>query len=129
MNSALSILQPALTAGIPMRRFVTGSVLTFVLVVAVIPVFAQGDAEAIFTQQCAMCHGASGAGDGPAAAAMNLEPSSFADSAYQESRTDEQLAEAISSGKGAMSGYGEKLSLEEIRALVSYIRKLGKQDR
>ena len=111
-----------------MRRFVTGSVLTFVLVVAVIPALAQGDPEAIFTQQCAMCHGASGVGDGPAAAAMNLKPASFADSAFQESRTDEQLAEAISSGKGAMSGYEGTLTPEEITVLVSYIRKLGKQD-
>jgi high-affinity iron transporter len=112
-----------------MRRLstVVGSVLTFALVAVVLPVLAQGDPEAIFTQQCAMCHGASGAGDGPAAAAMNLRPSSFADSAFQESRTDEQLAEAISSGKGAMSGYEGKLPPAEITALVSYIRKLGKQ--
>jgi mono/diheme cytochrome c family protein len=111
-----------------MRRFVTGSVLTFVLVVVVIPLFAQGDPEAIFTQQCAMCHGASGAGDGPAAAALNPTPASFADSAFQGSRTDEQLSEAISSGKGAMPGYEATLTPEEITALVSYIRKLGKQD-
>jgi mono/diheme cytochrome c family protein len=112
-----------------MRMLVATSVLACVFMAVVMPLSAQDDAEAIFKRECAMCHGASGAGDGPAAAAMNLKPISFADSAFQESRTDEQLAEAIGSGKGAMSAYGETLTPEEITALVSYIRKLGKQDR
>lgn len=112
-----------------MRMFVTTIVLTCALMVVVIPLFAQGDAEAIFAQQCAMCHGASGAADGPAAAALDPKPASFADSAFQESRTDEQLAEAISSGKGAMPGFGETLTPEKVAALVSYIRKLGEQGR
>jgi high-affinity iron transporter len=108
---------------------VTGCIPIFVIVIAVSPTVVQTDAETVFAQQCAMCHGESGAGDGTAAVAMNLEPASFAEPTFQESQTDEQLADAIGSGKGTtMPGYADRLSAEQIGALVSYIRRLGGQD-
>jgi len=91
---------------------------------------AQSGAEATYAQQCAMCHGESGAGDGTAAVAMRLEPASFVDSTFQESRTDEQIAHSISAGiDPTMPGYAETLDPEQIASLVSYIRGLGRQDR
>ena len=84
----------------------------------------QGDAAAEYAGKCAMCHGKTGAGDGMAAAAMNPKPTNFTSAEYQESRTDEQIAEAIKTGKGSMPAYGEKLSDEAIEGLVAYIRSL-----
>jgi mono/diheme cytochrome c family protein len=87
----------------------------------------QDDAEKVFAGKCAMCHGKAGAGDGAAAAAMDPKPTDFTSAEYQEGRTDDEIAEAIKVGKGAMPAYGEKLSEEAIQGLVAYIRELGKQ--
>jgi mono/diheme cytochrome c family protein len=60
-----------------------------------------------------------------AAAAMDPKPTDFTSAEYQEGRTDEEIAAAISAGKGSMPAYGEKLSEEAIEGLVAYIRTLG----
>lgn len=86
------------------------------------------DGKALYTAQCQMCHGEGGAGDGPAGAAMDPKPPNFADAAFQEERTDEQLTGAISEGKGTMPPYKSQLSAEDIKALVAYIRELGKSE-
>lgn len=82
------------------------------------------DAKALFTRDCAMCHGAEGKGDGPAGAAFNPKPADMSVAAFWEGRTDESVTESITSGKGAMPAFGSKLSAEEIAALVAYIREL-----
>lgn len=83
------------------------------------------DPAATFASKCAMCHGKGGGGDGAAAAALNPKPTDLTSAEYQESRTDEQIAEAISAGKGAMPSYSTQLSKDAIDGLVAYIRELG----
>lgn len=85
------------------------------------------DSTKLYQQQCVACHGKEGKGDGPAAVAFDPKPTSFADSAFQASRTDEQLFEAVSEGKQAMPGFSAQLKPEQIRAMVAYIRMLGGQ--
>jgi mono/diheme cytochrome c family protein len=85
----------------------------------------QDDPAETFAGKCAMCHGKGGAGDGAAAAALNPKPTDFTSAEYQESRTDEQIAEAIRAGQGAMPSYSKQLSKEAIDRLVAYIRALG----
>ncbi len=66
------------------------------------PVAAAGDAAAdakkIFATRCTTCHGASGAGDGPAAVALKPKPRSFSDAEWQGKVTDEHLAKVIVKG-------------------------------
>lgn len=89
----------------------------------------QDEAKEQFGKLCATCHGATGLGDGPAAAALNPKPASFADSTFQASRTDEQLTAVITDGKPPMMpGFGSQLSPEQVAALVAYIRELGKTE-
>ena len=85
----------------------------------------QVDAKAEYEGKCAMCHGATGAGDGPAGAAFNPKPPDFTTAEYQESKTDEDLTTAIADGKGAMPGFTGQLSDDAITAVVAYIRTLG----
>lgn len=88
----------------------------------------QVDAKALYTGRCTACHGPTGAGDGPAAAALAPRPASFVDSAFQATRTDQQLTTAITDGKPPMMpGFGRQLSAAEIRSLVEYVRRLGKK--
>ncbi|MEM7606922.1 MAG: cytochrome c [Myxococcota bacterium] len=79
-------------------------------------------AAALFRVSCASCHGAGGAGDGPAA---EQELASFADAAWQEAQSDEAIAQVIAQGRGAMPGFGQRLPAEAIAALVMHIRTLG----
>lgn len=53
------------------------------------------EARALFESLCFTCHGLTGHGDGPGAVALNPKPRSFADAAWQDSVTDEQITKTI----------------------------------
>jgi mono/diheme cytochrome c family protein len=51
---------------------------------------------------------------------------SFADPALQASRTDAQLAEVITNGRGGfMPAFGDRVSPEGVAALVRHVRGFG----
>lgn len=60
------------------------------------------EAQEKFQSLCSTCHGSSGHGDGPGAAAIHPKPRSFADAAWQDSVTDEQIQKAIVLGGAAV---------------------------
>lgn len=77
------------------------------------------DAEHVYTQLCAQCHGLNGEGGiGP----------SFQDPQLQKNRTDEQLFDTINLGHEAtaMIGWGDVLSVEQIQQLVQVIRRFAR---
>lgn len=63
-----------------------------------------GSAEArqLFDSLCFTCHGSTGHGDGPGAAQLDPKPRSFADAAWQDSVTDDQIKKAIVYGGAAV---------------------------
>ena len=80
----------------------------------------------LFGQNCATCHGASGKGDGPGAAALNPKPRNFTDTAYMEKLKDTDIRNTIKYG-GSIKGmpqmpsnpqYDEK----QLSQLVAYVR-------
>jgi cytochrome c oxidase cbb3-type subunit III len=81
---------------------------------------------------CASCHGTTGKGDGPAAAALTPRPRSLADAAYMKTLTDDHLFKAIKDGGTAigksplMPAWGGQLKDLEISNVVAYIRELAK---
>ncbi len=84
---------------------------------------AEDKTPAIFRQKCAACHGPDGKAQ--TAAAKNLGVKSFADPAVAKmSETD--LSAAIEKGKGKMPAYGKSMTADDIKAMVAYIRALGK---
>jgi mono/diheme cytochrome c family protein len=60
------------------------------------------EAHTTFKNVCAACHGESGAGDGPAAAALNPKPRNYTDKAWQASVTDDHIKKTILEGGGAV---------------------------
>ena len=76
----------------------------------------------LFKQKCAMCHGADGKGY-PA-----LKTPDFTDPKVQASLTDKEITDVIKKGKPgtAMPAFGEKLSEDQIKSLVTYLRSLKK---
>ncbi len=72
-------------------------------------------ARALFSSQCASCHGSEGRGDGPMAALFR--PADLSASALQSARTDAELAASITAGRGRMPAFGQNLRPEAVSAL------------
>lgn len=70
---------------------------------AAAPATPEAEASQIFAGRCSPCHGANGAGDGVAAAALTPRPRNFHDATWQTSVTDAHI-EAIIRGGGAAVG-------------------------
>ena len=83
-------------------------------------------AEQLFTDNCVLCHGEKGMGDGPGAKTIKVKPANFADPKLQASETDGALFWKMTNGRGPMPSWRDTLTDQERWQLVGYIRKLGK---
>jgi mono/diheme cytochrome c family protein len=81
-------------------------------------------AAALYTQNCASCHGRDGSAK--TARARRSHARNLNDSEWQDRVSDERIFNSIMNGKGKMPGYSKKLSEPEIDALVNYVRGLKK---
>ena len=123
--------------------------LIFALLMAVIPglAWAAGSAEKgkeIYDKRCMWCHGAEGAGDGPAAQFLNPPPRDFTAGSYkwkttpfdEITPTDEDFAKMIKGGRThdsitgwtgmndtSMPGWSDMLSDQDVADLRVYIKK------
>lgn len=86
---------------------------------------ALSEGAKIYAARCALCHGAEGRGDGPAAKGLKPPPRNHHDGEYMNARSDAELLEVIRKGKGAMPPWGAVLSDAELTAVLAYVRKLG----
>lgn len=85
----------------------------------------------LFLQTCATCHGETGEGNGPAAAALEPKPRDFTDSSVISKLSDEHIAKSIreggaSVGKSPVMPAHPQFNDEEIADLVAFIRSLEK---
>ena len=78
------------------------------------------DAEALYKSKCQVCHGADGKGS---AAGQKIGVKDF-HSAEVTKQSDEELFSATKQGKGKMPAYDKKLTDDQIKQLVKYIRSL-----
>ncbi|MDQ3518871.1 MAG: c-type cytochrome [Gemmatimonadota bacterium] len=84
----------------------------------------------LYARNCAPCHGAKGAGDGPNARYLPRPPTAHSDRTAMTQRPDDTLFDAIAAGgyilgkSSRMPAFGQTLSTAEIRGLVRYIREL-----
>ena len=78
-------------------------------------------AKMLWVNECAKCHGMTGHGDGsPLPAGID-----FADSKWQETRTDEELAKSIAEGKPPMPAYGPRVNDAQLAVIVKIVRAFG----
>jgi cytochrome c6 len=82
---------------------------------------AQEDAAALYKAKCQACHGADGKGDTPVGSKLGVKDLHLPQVAKM---SDQELFDAIKKGKGKMPGYEGKLTDEQIKSLVKYIRSL-----
>ncbi len=66
------------------------------------PATPEAEAQQIFSGRCSPCHGATGGGDGAAAAALTPRPRNFHDAAWQTSATDDYIENIIRVGGAAV---------------------------
>ena len=81
-----------------------------------------GAGKTLFKQHCARCHGADGVGKEARAATPAIPD--FTHHPWHEQQSGAQLTVSILDGKGkAMPAFGDKISPDQARNLVAYIRK------
>jgi mono/diheme cytochrome c family protein len=83
------------------------------------------EGRAIYERHCADCHGPEGRGDGKQAISLSPRPGNLV-SAQTSAKSDQDLLKIIANGRPrtAMTGWNERLSDDEQRAVLAYIRSL-----
>jgi cytochrome c6 len=87
-------------------------------------VSVRGDGAGDFKAKCAMCHGADGAGSTATGKALQVRDLASPD---VQSQSDAQLTDIVTNGKNKMPAYKGKLTDDQIKGLVVYIRGLAKK--
>lgn len=88
------------------------------------------DGKGLYEVHCLRCHGTEGRGDGPQARALSDSPANF-QSPTVKMKSDAQWLTTIDFGRGGTpmhSLYG-RLTEQEMRAVVAYVRKLSETGR
>ncbi len=83
------------------------------------------DGQGLYTRHCVLCHGDDGSGKTDLGEGLGARD--FNDKAFQDGITDEQIVEQIANGtEDKMMPFSDKLTAEEMHALVPVIRAFGK---
>jgi cytochrome c6 len=98
--------------------------IVLILIVAIAPIALAADGAAIYKAKCTACHGADGKGQTTMGKKMNLRDLG---SPEVQKQTDKELYDWTAIGKGKMPAYKDKLSDEEIKALVAHMRAFAKK--
>jgi len=98
--------------------------LSLCLLVFSAPLWAQGEGATLYKSKCVPCHGADGTANTSVGKAMHIPDLTSAD---VQKQTDAELTAIITNGKGAMPAYKDKLSADQIKETVGYIRELAKK--
>jgi mono/diheme cytochrome c family protein len=95
-----------------------------ILFLLVAPLRAQ-DAPALYKSKCSACHAPDGTGNVPMGKTLGVTDLTSAD---VQKQTDAQLTDSITNGKGKkMPAYKGKLTDDQIKGLVGYLRDLAKK--
>jgi mono/diheme cytochrome c family protein len=98
--------------------------LSTALLCSTFPARAQNDGASLYKSKCAACHATDGTGDTAVGKSLKIRDLHSADVRKQ---TDAQLTDIITTGKSPMPGYKGKLTGDQIKQVVGYIRELGKK--
>lgn len=102
---------------------------TIAFLVATAWVAQAADAKENWEKHCAKCHGADG--KGATKMGQKLKIRDYTDAKVQAELKDDKMTTAIKDGvkqdgKKTMNGFAEKLSDDEVKALVKFVREFKK---
>jgi mono/diheme cytochrome c family protein len=83
----------------------------------------QSDGAKTFKANCVLCHGADGSGNTAAGKALQAKDLRSED---VQKQSDAALTETITNGKGKMPAFGDKISPDDVKGLIVYVRGLKK---
>ena len=112
------------TMNLPFRNFSLLAVLALALCFAGTPGPAAADDAAganVYKAKCMTCHAKDGSGDTPVGKSLQ---SADLRSPEVQKKSDADLTESISEGKGNMPSFKTMLSADEIHAVLGYVRTL-----
>ncbi len=107
------------------RLLVDASVPVAMLVIAMTlaasPAAGQGDAAGagVYQAKCATCHGQDGSGNTPVGKSLQVADLR---SAAVQSKSDAELIQSVTEGKGNMPGFRGNITDDEIHAVVKFVR-------
>ena len=109
-----------------MKTIVTIAISWFVILA---PSLRAADAKALWDANCVQCHGKDGHADTKMGKTLNAKD--LTDPKVQSEFTDAKATQSIKegvkqNGKTTMKAFGGKLTDDEIKALVAYVRTLKK---
>ncbi len=118
-----------------MKKILSVAVVSLAALTVSVAAFAADKAagEAIYKKNCAGCHGATGAGNGPAASSLKPKPANFVSADYKDSTgknpadySDADLIAVIDNGrKGtAMPAWKKSINAEQAADVLAYVRSL-----
>ncbi len=85
------------------------------------PVLAQSTPESLYKAKCAVCHGPDGKGDTMMGKKLGVRDFRSAEVVKE---TDQELFDITKKGKGKMPSFDKKLTDDQIKELIKYIRSL-----
>ena len=85
---------------------------------------AQNPGEAIYKQNCEVCHGTDGQANTPIAKALKAQSLK---APVIIKKSDAELMEFVKKGKGNMPAFGTKLNDLQIKEVIAYVRTLQKK--
>jgi len=83
-------------------------------------------AKSNYEENCLMCHGENGKGDGPMAAMLKEKPPDISDSKMMGDMTDGEIFYMITKGMKPMPPFETKISEEERWGMVHLMRSISK---
>src|SRR6185436_17956505 len=103
------------------------SIITMTAILCVAAASQAADVGANWTKHCAACHGKDGKGQTKAGKLAGVKDQT--DPAYQATLKDDKMFQSIKAGlkegdKEKMKPFAEKLTDEEINALIAHVRTL-----
>jgi high-affinity iron transporter len=81
----------------------------------------EGQGQTIYQDKCAICHGADGKGNGPAAAALSPSPADFATASFWQNTSNAKITDTIENGHGPMPAFD--LSPSQIKSVIDYMSR------
>lgn len=85
------------------------------------------DAAKLYRQNCVICHGRTGASNGPAAGSLPQKPANFTDVQKMKESADGELFWKMTTGRAPMPSWQDRLSETQRWELVNYLRELTKK--
>src|SRR6202035_2403012 len=88
-----------------------------------VPSYAAEPGASVFKAKCVTCHGPDGSGNTPVGKSLQVADLR---SPEVQKKSDAELTESVTEGKGNMPAFKTILSEDEIHAVLKYVRTLAK---